>query len=164
MSTLKKLLLIWVGLLVLIFVVAHFIVTDAKRAHRVLQACESAVRDAQPDGVMEHLASDYSYQGMDWTAFDKLTRTIFRKNQFSSTMIYNEKIKIEGATADVRFSAAVYPATGSALPGSMTGWRLKMEKRDKNWLITEIEMLTLNGNSVGTLRQMMEQAAAMGGE
>ena len=163
MATLKKLLLIWAGILVLILIVAQFIVTDSKRVHRVLQACESAVRDANPDGLMENIANDYQYEGMDWATLNKLARTIFRKNQFSSTVLYKKTIKVGGDTAEVRFSAAVYPASGSVLPGSMSGWRLKMQKRDKKWMITEIEMVTLNGQSTGTLRQMMEQAAAMGG-
>ncbi|MSR65609.1 MAG: hypothetical protein EXS18_07505 [Verrucomicrobiae bacterium] len=164
MTTLKKLLLIWAGILVLILVVAQFIITDSKRVHRVLKACESAAREAQPDVLMEQIAGDYQFQGMDWTTLDKLARTIFRKNQFSSMVLYKKTIKIAGDTAEVRFSAAVQPASGSALPVSLSGWRFKMQKRDKQWLITEIEMLTLNGQSTGSLRQMMEQAAAMGGD
>src|ERR1043166_5497324 len=119
MSTLKKLMLIWAGILVLILIVAQLIVTDAKRVHRVLQACEAAVRAAQPERLMEHIASDYQYQGMDWTTLEKLARTIFRKNQFSSTVLYNEKIKVEGDVAEVRFTVIVQPASGSSLPGSI---------------------------------------------
>jgi len=164
MTTLKKFLLIWLAALVLFLVAIQLIVTDSKRVHRVLKACEEAAREAQADKLMDQIAPDYDYQGMDWATLQKLASRIFRKNEFSSTVLYNKKIKVEGSSAEVRFSAMVQPSHESKLPGSFTGWRLKMEKRENKWLITEIEMLTLNGNSVGTLRQMMEQAASMSGD
>lgn len=164
MTTLRKLLLIWLALLVLILAGSQLIVTDSKRVHRVLQACEASVRESQPERLMAQIAPDYAYQRMDWATLHQLARAIFRKNEFSSTVLYREKIKIDGDTAEARFSAYVKSGQGSALPDSLSGWRLKLEKRGQRWLITEIEMLTLNGQKVGPLRQMMEEAVSMGGE
>lgn len=165
MSTLKKLLLLWMGLLVLIFVVARFIVTDSKRVHRVLQACEDAIRSADADGLMAHIARGYEYQSLDWPTMHSATTAIFKRSQFATTFLRAKSIKVNGDSADVKFSAFVQSVEGSALPGPFdTRWRLKMEKRENQWVITEIEFISLNGNPVGTLGEMMAQAAAMSGE
>ena len=162
MSSFKRFLLVWFGVIALILIGAMFIVTDTKRVHRVLQGCESAVRDSDAGALMNHIARDYQYQSLDWQTMHDLAKTIFQQTQFSTTFLRNKKIKVEGDTADVTFNAIVQSAEGSALPGPFsTRWRLKLQKRDKQWLITEIEFLSLNGNPVGPLGAMMAEAAAM---
>jgi hypothetical protein len=164
MSTLKKLLLIWLALLVLLLVGSRFIVTDAKRVNRVLQAVEQSVRDADADGVMDGVARDYQYEGLDWQTLHDRVEGVFRRSRFSTTVIRDKRIQVTGDAAEVRLTVLAQPATGSRRPGSNTSWRLQLERRDRVWWITEIELLTVNGHSLGTLKQMIEAAESMSGE
>jgi hypothetical protein len=161
MSTLKRLLLAWVGLLVLILVIAQFIVTDSKRVNRVLQACEQSLRNADADGILANVARDYQYQDLSWETLREKASRIFRRSQFPTTIMRNKHIQIDGETADVKFKIFTQPAQGSSLPASSTAWRLRLDKRGKQWLVTEIELLTVDGRQMGTLKQVMELAEGM---
>lgn len=164
MGSLKRLFLIWIAVIALILVVAQFIVTDSKRVNRVLQACEQAVRNADADGVLANVARDYQYQGMDWETLRAKAAKVFRRSQFPTTVMRNKHITLSGEAGEVTFKILTQPAQGSALPASDTAWRLRLAKRDGHWWVTEIELITVNSQALGTLKQVMELADGMGGE
>jgi len=163
MTTLKKLLLIWIAVIVLILIAARFIVTDSKRVNRVLQATEAAIRSADADGLVAHVASDYEYQGLTREALQQHARAIFRRGQFPTTIMRNKSIQVAEGVGNVKFTVFAQPAQGSPYPPSNTAWRLKLQKRDGRWWITEIELLTVDGHAMGDLKQVMELAEGMGG-
>jgi hypothetical protein len=147
---------------VLVLVGARFlIVTDSKRVHGVLKNCENAVRNGDAGALMSQVAPDYQYQDLDRATLERMTRAIFTASRFSTVVIHNYHSQLHGDSANVTYAALIQTGNDSALKGAFrTSWRLAMQKRGKQWLITEIELVSVEGNSIGTLKQAMEQAGA----
>jgi hypothetical protein len=108
------------GVLVLLIIVALlklFVPTDQSRIKNSIEAMRSAVQKQDTDGVMKHIAKDFSFQGLDRTAFRLAVDTAFKRRLVNDVNVWEfDEIKIDrpNKTASLAFKAKPSPQNTSA--------------------------------------------------